>query len=206
MPADTRVISVSYTHLAPYRRHVLLLDTMSRQVRLIPDPRDFPVADSGWHGRHTWAPRTAAFVLDDLHYDGHRANFSRPMVFTLDGFSHKKNKTRTKQKKLLHGFSVRGAVGATLGATPLCQMTQWQRWCSRVSSLRVGLLSEWTSPRSRWWQSQSQPPRPPLARPAMIGRWLTLAAERAPRCPPSLLPWHRRAKRATFMQPSSMEL
>ena len=124
----------------------------------------------------------------------------------MDSHTKKKqNKNKDKQNSFMDSL-LRGAVGATLGATPLCQMTQWQRWCSRVSSLRVGLLSEWTSPRSRWWQSQSQPPQPPLARPAMIRRWLTLAAERAPRCPPSLLPWHRRAKRATFMQPSSMEL
>ena len=46
----------------------------------------------------------------------------------------------------------------------------------------------------------------------MISSWLTLAAERAPRCPPSLLPWPRRAKpcflcehrRTPIMQPSSM--
>ena len=99
MPADTYVISVSYTNLVPYRRHVLLLDTMRRQVRLISDPRDFPVADSGWHGTHTWAPGTAAFVLDDFHYDGHRANFSHRMVFTLDGFSHKKKQNKNKKQK-----------------------------------------------------------------------------------------------------------
>ena len=133
MPADTYVISVSYTNLVPYRRHVLLLDTMRRQVRLISDPRDFPVADSGWHGRHTWAPRTLAFVLDDFHYDGGRALFYHRMVFTLDGFSHKKNKTRTKkQKNTFMDSLLHGATGATLGSTRVGEKGQWQRWCSRL--------------------------------------------------------------------------
>ena len=87
MSADTYVVSVSYTNLNPYRRHILFFDTMNKQVRLISDPRERPVSDSGWHGSHTWHPRIPAFVLDDFHYDGVHANFPHRIVFTLHEFS-----------------------------------------------------------------------------------------------------------------------
>ena len=87
MSADTYVVSVSYTHLAPYRRHILFLDTLNKQVRLISDPRERSVSDSGWHGSHTWYQGAPAFVLDDFNYDGERVGVYHRMVFTLDGFS-----------------------------------------------------------------------------------------------------------------------
>ena len=62
-------ISASYTHLQPYRRHVLLLDTDTMNIRLLSSEAS-GLTDSGWHGIHTWCQGCTTFYLNGFHYAG----------------------------------------------------------------------------------------------------------------------------------------
>ena len=62
-------ILATYTHLQPCRRHILLLHPDSMRIRLL-STDDNDVADSDWHGIHTWQPRCEIFHLDGFHYAG----------------------------------------------------------------------------------------------------------------------------------------
>ena len=64
------VVTGSYAHLSPYRRHILLMHLNSRLVRLLSDPSGERIPDSGWHGHHDWTLGCRVFVIRDFMFDG----------------------------------------------------------------------------------------------------------------------------------------
>ena len=80
-------VTASYTHLRPYRKHVIRLDTGNQQIEFWSDPQEFPVSNSGWHGGHNWRPMCRVFMLRDFSYTGRRADYVHCLQFLLHDFS-----------------------------------------------------------------------------------------------------------------------
>ena len=87
MAVNTRQVTASYTHLWPYRRHLIRLDVVSMQIELLSDPNEFNVGTSGWHGRHDWAPMCRAFILQQFRFLGQNALFHYNITFRLHAWS-----------------------------------------------------------------------------------------------------------------------
>ena len=80
-------VTASYTHLCPYRKHVIRFDIVSRRIEFCSDPQEFQVTNSGWHGNHNWYPRCRVFTLRDFSYMGTRADFVHNLQFYCHDFS-----------------------------------------------------------------------------------------------------------------------
>ena len=91
MAVSPRHVPASYTHLCPYRKHIIRLDDVSKQIELLSDPSEFNVATSGWHGIHDWAPRCRAFTLRQFRFLGQTAQFHHDIMFQLHDFSARHN-------------------------------------------------------------------------------------------------------------------
>ena len=87
MAVNPRYVTASYTNLRPYRSHIIRLDVESKQIELLSDPNVYPVASSGWHGRHDWTPQSRTFMLRQFRFLGQNARFHYDIVFHLDSFS-----------------------------------------------------------------------------------------------------------------------
>jgi hypothetical protein len=87
MAVNPRQVTASYTNLCPYRRHIMRLDVVSKQIEFLSDPNEYNVATSGWHGIHDWAPMCRAFMLREFRFLGQNAQFHYNIMFHLHAFS-----------------------------------------------------------------------------------------------------------------------
>ena len=87
MAVNPRQVTASYTHLCPYRRHLIRLNVVSKQIEFLSDPNEFNVATSGWHGIHDWAPMCRAFMLREFWFPRQNAQFHYNIMFHLNAFS-----------------------------------------------------------------------------------------------------------------------
>ena len=84
-------VTASYTHLNSYRKHIICLHMVSKQIEFLSDPNEFNVATSGWHGIHDWAPMCRAFMLRQFRFLGQTAQFHHDIMFQLHDFSARHN-------------------------------------------------------------------------------------------------------------------
>ena len=80
-------VTASYTHLFPYRKHIICFDVVSKKILFLSDPNEWPVATSGWHGIHDWAPTCMAFMLRQFRFLGQNAQFHYDIMFHLHAWS-----------------------------------------------------------------------------------------------------------------------
>ena len=106
------VLTGSYLHLSPYRRHLLLLHLDTRQVRLLGDPGELLPPDSGWHGSHDWYPGCLVFSIRDLLFDGDES----PPIGILDFSLHLFSAERGVRRYSGHVTNWRGT------SAPICEV------------------------------------------------------------------------------------